>query len=239
MNQYSARIKLFDYFLLFSFLFTQFGCSSSYQFQYIGDEYKSRKESTVSVLVLPFIQKLLNPAQSEYLIDKKTVERKTLTAKETELFDNYIPQILSENTYVKINHPDNQLSLKELKFIHRIEITESGEKLDLFLPNFEGNAAKKESADYTMIFSDLYFIKDYIEKSPTLGSGTQGSYSMKAGLDYLLWDNKKNKIAGYGKLTNSLKLIEVPTKENYLDVFEKFAISIIKQSPFSPKKIYF
>ncbi len=215
------------------------GCSESAQFQHIESEYKNLNESSVSVMVLPFIQKFIDPAQREYWMEKKAAAKKTLSARETELFDSYFFQILSENTYVKIIHPENSLNLKEIKFIHQIEKTEREQKIDLYLPDKSSSEKIGMLSNFTLVISDLYFIKDYAESASYLGRGTQESYALKGGMEYLLWDNKKNKISCYGRLEQSVRLMESPTKETYLSIFDIFASAIIKHSPFAAKKIYY
>ncbi len=54
---------------------------------------------------------------------------------------------------------------------------------------------------------------------------------MKAGVKYLLWDNNKQRIAAYGKLENGLNFLDFPTRENYVQLFEKWALLIVQKSP--------
>ena len=42
--------------------------------------------------------------------------------------------------------------------------------------------------------------KSMKKKCPVWAAGSRGKFTMNAGLEYFLWDNKKEKVAAYGRL---------------------------------------
>ena len=237
-SKFLAKIVRNNFLIIFSF-FLFFNCSPSGQLHYIAPEYKNLQQSTALVMVMPFITKMIDPMQREILIDKKNEQKKPLTDREIELFENYISPLLAENTYAKIVQPDNSFKASDLKLTYQVIQNESEQKVSLFIPTSKQVVYKGETPDYLLLFEDLYFLKDATEKGLSLGRGTSTSYSMNGGIEYLLWDNKKGKVAAYGKLYKKLKLLSVPSKEDYMVLLENFASSIIANSPLSARKIYF
>ncbi|MFA7228651.1 MAG: hypothetical protein WC061_06400 [Melioribacteraceae bacterium] len=156
-----------------------------------------------------------------------------------ELFDNYISQLLSDNSQAKFSRADKDIVLRDFKLTHQLLQIDNSSKFDLYLPSEIKTVSKNDEPDYLALFTDVYFNKNYIEKGDGLGRGTQSSYRINAGIEYELWDNRRGKIAAFGRISQNIKLIDVPSKEDYLSILEKMAITIIQQSPFASKKIYF
>ncbi|MCX6171190.1 MAG: hypothetical protein NTX65_17795 [Ignavibacteriales bacterium] len=188
---------------------------------------------------MPFILKLLDIQQKELLIDKKNREKKPITNREVELFDNYMTQLIADNTRAKISSASNLPNLEDFKFSKQIVKNKTVDNFEIFIPSFDKKIFKSEVPDYLALFTDLFILKYNDDKGLSVGRGSETSYSLEAGLEYVLWDVKNMRVASYGRLNQKIKLLDTPAKEDYLAIFEKFAISIIQQSPFATKKIYF
>lgn len=213
-------------------------CSSSIHFQYIAPEYKNLNEQNVTVLLMPFITKLVDPVQRGIIFDRKNREKKPVNEKEIDVLENYLSPILSENTWAKIIRADESLKQNSMKLVFKEIEIEKGKIVELFVP--AGKIVNKGiTLEYVLIIEDLYFLKDMEEKNPSLGRGTNQLFTMIAGIEYLLWDNKKEKLVGYGSLNRKMQLFAIPEREEYIGVLENFALSIIQKSPFSQKKVYF
>jgi hypothetical protein len=213
-------------------------CTPASQFQYIAPEYRNLNEQNVTVLLMPFITKIVDPVQRGIIFDKKNKEKKPVNDKEIEVLENYLSPILSENTWAKIIRADESLKPNSLKLVYKEIEIEGGKKIELFVPTNK-ISNRGTMPEYILFIEDLYFLKDMEEKNQALGRGTNTLFTMVAGIEYLLWDNKKEKLVGYGELNRKLRLFAVPDREEYIGVLENFALSIIQKSPLVQKKIYF
>jgi hypothetical protein len=215
------------------------GCAPGLQHQFVSPEYKNREEFNVSVLVIPYKIKCETPALINENGTQKNKEAKPVTRQEIEIFDRYITPLLSENTWAKLMEPGKDLKPENLKLAFKEVDTELKEKKILLLPDSKSFVYNGIIPDYILLFQNLYFVKNFDEKMVGLGNGTNSIYTIECGLEYLLWDNLRGKIAAYGNINKNLPLLSAPTKEEYLFLFETFASRIIKESPLAAKKIFY
>lgn len=223
--------------ILISIIFLTQGCVPSSQFSYVRPDYQNRKEFSSNVMVMQFIPKYFTAVQKERFYEKQNAERKYLSRNETDLFDNYMPQLLSENTQVKILKPDNNFDPEGFLTIDTQDIKDR--KVELYIPSNQKQNFKLLIPDYIILFTDLYFQKDAVERGVSMGQGTKTYYSLNGGIEYIIWNYKKKELVGYGKQEQKLKLLEAPEKEDYLSIMERFAAAIVQNSPFASKKVYF
>jgi hypothetical protein len=213
-----------------------YGCSSS-QMQYIRPEYKEKKEFNSVVMVMPFIPKYFSALEKEKYYERKNAEHKYLTTREIELFDNYMAQLISENTQVNILKPGADFD--PVDFLAKDVLELKDQKIELYVPSGSRKNFKDIIPNYVILFNDIFFNKDSEEKSSSIGQGTRTYYSLVGGIEYVIWDYKNHEIVGYGKQVQKMKLLETPEKADYISLLEKFAASIVKNSPFAVKKVYF
>jgi hypothetical protein len=221
-------------------LFFLTGCVPTPSF-YLAPEYRNVRHSEVSILVLPYVLKLMTPDQSELFIDRKTKENKLITNLEVELYEGYFQILLSEKTHARVLPYDKATNRSTVRL--RTQATESGikPKMILFVPHSGSIQVNGETPDYLFVIQDLFFMKGRSEglSSRIPGGGGMVDYVLEAGIDYLIWDNKKEKTVAFGSLSNRTRLLAPPDKEHYLKVMEEFAASVVKNSPFAEKKISF
>ena len=226
--------------LFFPFLLLS-GCASAPPSFYLAPEYRNLRESEVSILVLPYIGKLMTPEQWESFIARKTKEQKLVTNVEVELYEGYFQPLLAEKTQARVIPYTKVESSPGLRL--RYMETESGTqpKMVLLVPESGKIQVNGESPEYLFIVQDLYFMKGKIEGpgGQVPGRGNEVDYQMESGMDYLIWDNKHDKSVAWGRLTKGTRLLAPPGKEQYLKVLEAFVDSIIKNSPLAQKKSAF
>jgi len=224
--------------IMFLIVLHFYGCMPASQFQYLSAKYTGRNEAAATVMVMPFVPNSYSPVQKDNFIEKKNKQQKSITKTEIEFFENYIPQLLSENSEAKILRFENIGSTSKLKYEIQQTENETGKKFDLPIPAFNKDIFKSAIPDYLILFTDLYFSKGSNEQGVALGQGSKTVFSLDAGLEYVLWDNKKSIVVGFGNLSYSQRLLDIPQREDYLMVLGKFAADIIEKSPFQLKKTY-
>jgi hypothetical protein len=224
------------WYILFSLLF--FSCQRSSSFQFLNPAYESMNQFGKTLLVLSLNNELISKSQQQQLLGKKKIKPLLVSRQELAYFYNYMAPTLSEVAVVNVIGIDTSFKANEINFIFNEFKTVEGNNLQIFTPSSGKLSYKNILPDYVLLFEDLYFLKDYIEeRGAGLGRGTSSKYTLDTGVEYLLWDNYKEKIVGYGILTKSLNLFDYPSRDVYLSIFEEFANSIIKMSPIAWKQI--
>ncbi len=220
----------------FSFIFLV-GCAPAPSSFYLAPEYRGHRESEVSILVLPYIGKLMTPEQWESFIARKTNEQRLVTSLEIELYDGYFQILLAERTQARVipfGKVENPTGIRLRSMETEIGI---GPKMDLLVPSSGSIQVNGETPEYVFIVQDLFFTKGKPE-GPGIqvpGGGNKIDYVMESGMDYLIWDNRKNKTVSCGRLTKRTRLLAPPTREHYLGVLEEFVTAIVSNSPLAQK----
>lgn len=234
---YLKKILVFT--LLAVIVFVNYSCSVSDRFTYVAPEYKNLNQSGVQILIMPFISSLLENDQLNEFINRKNASKQMLTTKEVELIENYMPVLLSENTFAKIIKANKESIKSPLKFSYKSPGSDFDSTQFVYIPDVKGFAYEDNIPNYLFFVQDAYFNKSGDEKGVTMGRGSESFFVMMAGIEYLLWDNLKGCVAAFGKLQAKQKLLSLPNKESYLAILETFVVDMLSQSPLAQKKIYF
>ncbi len=230
------NIVLFSVLVFTSFLLS--GCASGNNFQFVSEDYKDKKQSNVTIMAIPYIAKALSQEQRTFFIDKKSKQNRPVSSREIELMENYIKSLLSENTFAKIIIPDPNYNFSSVKFEYANVSDNEKNIFEAFVPKNQ-ISYNNEIPDYIMIVEDIFFIRDVKNQDVSMGRGSQTSFKFEGGIEYLLWDNKNNKAAAYGRLNKKSELLEFPTKDQYMQVLDIFFASIIEKSPIFRKELKF
>lgn len=213
------------------------GCISQTGFQYISPEFLNKADQNTTVLILPVTFNSLIHIQADSIEQNSRVYGSATTL-ETEIFDNYINIILGEKTQTKIITKENLQNEKELKLENKSAFL-GGRKIEFAVPSNDIKSKQSEQIDFILLFDNLSFLKNMEVDGTSLGRAGESTYLLNAGIEYIIWSNKLKKIAGYGELSQKIKILFAPQKEDYIAVIEKLADVIIQKSPFVAKKIYF
>ncbi|MBS3945040.1 MAG: hypothetical protein KGZ42_06040 [Melioribacter sp.] len=232
MKQYRNHITS----LLLTFVLLS--CTASDRFTFVAPEYKNLNQSGVEILIMPFITNLFETNQLQEYIERKNRSKETLTAKEMELLENYIPILLAENSFSKITKAEKKSLKTPIKFDHIIPEGSDTTKR-VYVPRIKNLTYEDIIPKYIFFIEDAYFNKTGDEKGVFMGRGSESFFVFDAGIEYLLWDNHNGKIAAFGKLQAKQKLLALPNKESYLAILETFVVDLLRDSPLAQKKIYF
>jgi len=218
--------------------FVLLSCTASDRFTFVAPEYKNLNQSGVEILIMPFITNLFETNQLQEYIERKNRSKETLTAKEMELLENYIPILLAENSFSKITKAEKKSLKTPIKFDHIIPEGSDTTKR-VYVPRIKNLTYEDIIPKYIFFIEDAYFNKTGDEKGVFMGRGSESFFVFDAGIEYLLWDNHNGKIAAFGKLQAKQKLLALPNKESYLAILETFVVDLLRDSPLAQKKIYF
>jgi hypothetical protein len=219
--------KLILIIILNSFLY----CVSSSNYQFIYPEYEKLNFFSASLMVMALNTDIISKDVQEKLLQGDATKVDMFNQQEREYFNNYMGPALAEKTTAKIYGIDPLFKPTDIEFIFQRLQFENELDIKMFVPLSGKIKYYNVTPHYVLFFEDLKFEKDFREESGGLGRGTVQRYTMQAGVKYLLWDNNKQRIAAYGKLENDLNFLDFPTRENYVQLFEKWALLIVQKSP--------
>ena len=219
-------------------LFCLVGCAPSSPTFYLAPEYRNIRTSEASILVLPYIGKMMTQEQWQVFIERKTKEQKLATRLEVDLFEGYFQVLFAEKTHARVvsfgkGETPTKLQLRYSESESNIE-----PKMSLLVPASGTLQVNGETPEFLLVVQDLYFMRAKTDgPGVRIPGGPQSAdYVMESGLDYLIWDNKNNKAVTFGRLNKRTPLLAPPGKELYLNILEEFAGSIIRNSPLAEKQ---
>lgn len=70
-----------------------------------------------------------------------------------------------------------------------------------------------------------------------LGKTPESAINIFSSIKYLIWDNVQEKIVGYDQFTENLKTMVMPSKIEYINLFEKYIKQIVQKSPFKNRRV--
>ncbi len=214
------------------------GCAQAPPSIFLAPEYRNVRESEVSILVLPYVGKLMTPEQWQLFIERKTKEDKLVTNLEVEMYERYFQILLSEKTLARVIRFDNTTGGSDIQ-LRRLENGGGLEpKIGLYVPASGRIQFNGEIPEYLFVVQDLFFVQKRPDGSSVQipGRGSKGDFVLESGIDYLIWDNRNEKPVAYGSLNKKTPLLAPPNKELYLNLMQEFVVSIVKHSPLAERE---
>jgi hypothetical protein len=212
----------------FAILF--FACSGA-GFQMAYPEYTEHRQFDATLLVMPLNSIIIDSSNTEEALVLSASRIEKFTWSELNYFNNYMGSALSEVTTARVLGIDPYFRLENIHFVPRLLTYADNYSLRIHCPESGVIRFNDITPDYVLFFEDLFFKKDYQESRNNIGNGTDKNYALSAGVEYLIWDNRHQQIAGFGKFAQYLNLLKYPTKETYIQLFEDYAEKIVAQSP--------
>lgn len=208
-------------------------CIVSSNYQFIKPEYQDKRHFKATVLALPLSNKLLSQEEQVKLLNNKDGDPLKISQNELSYFNNYMGPLLAEKTTASILGIDPFFKVTNVSLAYQNLSPDNKTIFNMFTPTSGQVEYRNTVPDYVLFFEDLYFNKDYVEigASSSYGRGSSERYTIIASIEYLLWDNRNQNVAAYGKLSKKRSLFLPAEKENYLEILEFFALSIILKSP--------
>ena len=208
------------------------GCASQDSFRHVVPEYRDKNQFMANVLVLQMTDRLMDQKELRDLLRKYKIILERVSESELTYFNSYMGPSLSETTTAKITGIDPSFRPEGLEFDYRKLVGGDNQELWMILPKKGQVVYNNTIPDYVLFFEEYFVNTGYKEESGSgLGKGTESMYSLSARLEYCLWDNMLEKVASFGKLEDYVHLMSLPKKQHYIQLFDKFALSIIEESP--------
>jgi len=204
-------------------------CFISNNWQVVLPDYENRREFGVRVLAMPLNRDLVNQKERQSRSAYENQIPRPLSSREVSFFYNYMAPALSEMAVAEVIGIDPLFKPDDISFTWQKLQNDHQESTQMYVPSLSTLKYRGKTPAYLIFFQDLYFIKLLSEERNGLGKGSSKKYTLEAGLKYLIWDNRKQKIAAYGELEKQLNLFEYPSKDIYLLVIDYFAQSNVER----------
>lgn len=238
--RFYLRVTKTCVFLFFVILAVAFlGCSAPSKLQIIEPEYQNVQQYHATLLVMPLTGELISHESRTKNAVGNEKTKKNLSANERAFFYRYFGAVLADVTTAIVIGIDPKFKPENVSYSYRELKLNEKKTLKMLVPSSGRIQYEELLPDFVLFAEELFFDIVYEEKKQGLGSGYREQYTLDTGLQYVLWDNKAQKIAAYGELNKSYNLMNLPTRDTYLDVLERFASSIIEKSPLVIKQTFY
>jgi len=181
-------------------------------------------QAQFEVLILPLGQK----TQQELPYWTSEAQRLVLA-----YFDIFLRHGFSEKTASRVTVADDSTAADGLELVFQGREERGGQEWWSWLPTSGTVEYLGRTPDFVLIFDGLRFrIRS--------GGGARQTYDVPGGgqveidLEYVLWDNRNQEIAAYGRLHEESRTSSPhPSSELFRNLFLKMAEDIVKNSPFN------
>lgn len=206
------------------------GCNVA-TMQFIEPDYVGQNRFSTSILAMPISTEFLDGDVLDSLIYQQPFEASELSPYEISFFNRLLPLSFEQLTTAKVMGIDATYK-PEMSFTYKPVTPNEKSYLHMFIPTGGSVHYHNIKPEFLLFFEDLYFQKTYEEKTTGLGQSAFGKYYLEVGLEYLIYDNLLEKVAGFGQVKKRYSFLDMPAKINYTIAIEDIAKEIIDHSPF-------
>lgn len=229
-------IKKFSLFILAASLLA--GCASNSTFQYVNPDYSKEKTYSASVLLLTFSDDIISVKNKAKLLDGYSKKHHMFSYQEKKYFHDYFATSFADYSTVKVKGIDPKFKPENIEFEYKeLKLQGSDSGFKMFTPKKGKIEYKGSVPNFVIFFEDMYFDKEVAPEGGGLGRGSSSAISIESSLKYLIWDNNKETVVGYGRLEKDFRLMQMPNKTKYIEIFEEYIRQIIISSPFKNKRV--
>ena len=209
------------------------GCSSSRP-QVLAPEYERGAFSGVSIALLPLSSELMPAAEPTAVEDQSTEDAQAayFTSEGHKLFYRLFGLELQEVAAAEVFDLGSSFRPDDARFRTKALPLPSGDSLRIPLPGARVQFPNRQ-ADFMLLIDELTFTP----RSETTRSGQFGSTDRQESLyitatcQYVLWDNREDRAAAYGRFEGESRMLNPNSRAPYEDLFEKLAVHVIETSP--------
>jgi len=214
------------------------GCASSLFFQYMKPEYKGDKKFNATVVVMPITAHLIGLENLESIVGDKPYLGGYASKSDIEYFNNYMGAMIAEAVVADVYGIDPLYHNDSLSFAYEQVHLNNETPVYMFIPQ-SGVITYRDIVPNFVLFFDHFRCYKSVEETSIVGVGMGSSrrYRISVDVEYLLWDNKNQKIASLGRLSKERTLLDTPDKNAYIMVLESVAKSIVRKSPLAFRQL--
>lgn len=211
-------------------------CASSNTVQILKEDYQSpSKNFNASVTILPFTEEIVDDQVLRKHLSNKDNSRSIISTANKSIYENYFGLIFSETVTGTVNDlvSSNDLDfVEETEFVDTTIVLSSKRNLSILAPKKGKLHSEETPTDYTLLTQSLNWQIEYVEsQSRPIGGTLDKQVDFTIQLKYVLWDNNRERIVGYGFINEKRNLARFPNRGFYIQFFEELSRMIVSESP--------
>lgn len=212
-----------------------FGCAAQSHFQVVNNS-TSGKLFSPTVLLLPLNNTLIPYNTQQELMQGSKDDESFCLINEKQIFNDFMAPTFADNTFSKVIPGNSSFDVSQINFSYtKLYSDNKKASFHMFVPQKGKIQIDDKKPKYVIFFEDLNFNKEFTAEGGGLGKTSQRVVIVKSSVKYCIWDNTNEEIVAYGKLAKNLRLLSLPKRTEYLEVFDEYAKKIISASPFTQK----
>ncbi|MBO6622246.1 MAG: hypothetical protein JJ892_13785 [Balneola sp.] len=205
-------------------------------FQVLSDDYSSSAKSyNTSITILPLTEDLVDEKVLESYLKRKGAKPSVISARNKNIFKSYFGLVFSETATGDVHDligSDNLSFLNDVSFTDSTLSTDSKVELPVIIPQKGKLFDPNSPTDFTLLAQNISWEIEFVEEqSKPVGGSNNQRFEFSMNMKYVIWDNTKEVVAGFGNLKEKRNLTKIPERNYYLDFFEDLSRKIIRKSP--------
>lgn len=211
-------------------------CTTFQTVQVLEEEYQSpTKDYNTSLTVLPLTEDYIDSDLLDDFLSNEENNPSLISRTNKEIYYNYFGLTFSEtmtgdlNDLMQSGNPD---FISPVAFKDTTLFLTKNVQMNVLVPEAGKLYSTEQATDFTLLTQNIMWETGFVEEqSKPLGGNNVQRVEFKLKLKYILWDNTKEQIAGYGQINERRNLTGLPERIFYIQLFEDISRLIVRQSP--------
>ena len=226
--------RILGLFLLLVFVISN--CTNFQTLQVLEEEYQSpTKDYNTSLTILPLTEDYISSELLDEYLSKEENNPSLISRTNKDTFYNYFGLTFSETMTGSLNdlmQSGNPEFVSPVSFKDSVLILTKNAQMEVLVPKSGKLYNSEQATDFTLLTQSIMWETGYVEEqSKPLGGNNVQRVEFNLKLKYVLWDNRKEQIAGYGQINERRNLTGLPERIFFIQLFEDVSRLIVRQSP--------
>lgn len=211
-------------------------CTSFQTIQVLEESYQNPvKDYNTSLTILPLTEDYVDSNLLEEFLSKKENEPSLVSRTNKDTFYNYFGLTFSETMTGSLSdlmQSGTPEFYSPITFKDTLLVLNKSTLLNVLVPESGKLYTSEQATDFTLLTQNIQWETGFVEEqSKPLGGNNVQRVEFTLKLRYVLWDNFKEQIAGYGQINERRNLTSLPDRIFYIQLFEDVSRSIVRHSP--------
>ncbi len=210
--------------------------------QVLEEEYASpAKDYNTSLTILPLTEDIVSKETLNAYLAKEGNKPSLLSRTNKNIYKNYFGLTFSETMTGDLvdlmNNPKLDF-MSNIQFQEKVLPLNSSTNMSVMVPESGKLQNPDQPTNFTLLTQSMDAEIDYFEEqSKPVGGNAVQKIEFTLNLKYVLWDNNKEQIAGYGLIKERRNLTALPERIFYIQLFEDISRQIVKNSPIQERYV--
>lgn len=221
--------------VLFFSLIIITNCTTFQTIQVLEEEYQSPvKDYNTSLTLLPLTEEYVDEEVMKNYLSNPENTPSLISRTNRDIYKNYFGLTFSETITGEVTDlvGTQDLGFDEIVFKDTSLVLNKNISIDVLVPESGKLISADKPTNFSLLTQSIIWETGYVEEqSKPIGGNTVQRIEFTLRLKYVLWDNYKEQIAGYGQIHERRNLTALPDRIFYIQLFEDVSRLIIRESP--------